>query len=103
VRGGSSQPDRVGVAGVVPVAFNWARPETWADTLADVDAIYVMRPDLEEAPERVGLLVAEAPQAPRVVLPSEMGAQHLPAGHWVSEVELAVTNSGRPWTILRPS
>ena len=103
VRGGSSSPDRVSAAGLVPVAFDWTRPESWADALADVDAIYLMRPDIEDAPERVGQLVAAAPRAARLVLLSEMGAQHLPPGDWVSAVERAVIAGGRPWTILRPS
>ena len=103
VRGGSSNPDRVGTAGVVPVAFDWARPDTWTDALDGVDAIYLMRPDIEDAPERVARLVADAPRDARIVLLSEMGAQHRPPGGWFFEVERAVTTGDRPWTILRPT
>jgi uncharacterized protein YbjT (DUF2867 family) len=103
VRGGSSSPDLVRTAGVDPVAFDWARPDTWADALDGVDAIYLMRPDIEDAPERVARLVAEAPRDARIVLLSEMGAQHLPPGGWFFEVERAVTAGDRPWTILRPT
>lgn len=103
IRGGSSDPAQVDAAGVEPVAFDWGRPATWADALAGVDAVYLMRPDVEEAPERVAGVVAVAPPAARVVLLSEMGAQDEPPGTWVPEVERAVTDGERPWTILRPT
>jgi uncharacterized protein YbjT (DUF2867 family) len=103
VRGGSSDPDRVDAAGLLPVAFDWARPETWADALDDVDAIYLMRPEIEDAPERVAQLLAAAPRGARIVLLSEMGAQHRPPGSWFFEVERSVTAADRPWTILRPT
>jgi uncharacterized protein YbjT (DUF2867 family) len=103
VRGGSSSPDRIGSSGVRPVKFDWAQPDSWADAVDDVDAIYMMRPDIEDAPARVAQLVAAAPRAARVVLLSEMGAEHLAPAAWVSAVERAVITGGRPWTILRPS
>jgi uncharacterized protein YbjT (DUF2867 family) len=103
VRGGSSSPDRIGSSGVSPVKFDWAQPDSWADAVDDVDAIYVMRPDIEDAPARVAQLVAAAPRAARVVLLSEMGAEHLAPDAWVSAVERAVISGGRPWTVLRPS
>lgn len=62
-----------------------------------------MRPDVAEAPERVAGVVAVAPPAARIVLLSEMGAQDEPPGTWVPEVERAVTDGERPWTILRPT
>jgi uncharacterized protein YbjT (DUF2867 family) len=103
IRGGSSSPGRIGSSGVSPVKFDWAQPDSWADAVDDVDAIYMMRPDIEDAPERVAQLVAAAPRAARVVLLSEMGAEHLAPAAWVSAVERAVITGGRPWTILRPS
>jgi uncharacterized protein YbjT (DUF2867 family) len=103
VRGGSSSPDRIGPAGVSPVGFDWAQPDSWADAVDDVDAIYMMRPDIEDAPARVAQLAAAAPPAARLVLLSEMGAEHLAPAAWVSAVERAVITGGRPWTILRPS
>jgi uncharacterized protein YbjT (DUF2867 family) len=103
VRGGSSSPDRICSSGVSPVKFDWAQPDSWADAVDDVDAIYVMRPDIEDAPARVAQLVAAAPRAARVVLLSEMGAEHLAPDAWVSAVERAVISGGRPWTVLRPS
>jgi uncharacterized protein YbjT (DUF2867 family) len=103
VRGGSSSPDRIGSAGVRPVKFDWAQPDSWADAVDDVDAIYMMRPDIEDAPARVAQLVAAAPRAARVVLLSEMGAERLAPDAWASAVERAVITGGRPWTILRPT
>jgi uncharacterized protein YbjT (DUF2867 family) len=103
VRGGSADPARVRAAGVVPVAFDWARQGTWADALSGVDAVYLMRPDIEDAPERVAELVDAAPGAARIVLLSEMGAEDLAADTWVSRVERAATAGAHAWTILRPS
>jgi uncharacterized protein YbjT (DUF2867 family) len=103
VRGGSSDPARVDEPGVGPVAFDWGRPATWADALAGADAVYLMRPDIQDAPERVAEVVSVAPRAARIVLLSEMGAEERPMGGWALEVERAVTEGERPWTILRPS
>jgi uncharacterized protein YbjT (DUF2867 family) len=103
VRGGSSDPDRVEVAGASPVAFDWAKPATWADALDGVDAVYLVRPDIEDAAERVAAFVAGVPRGARVVLLSELGAEQLPPGHWVARVERSVVDGGRPWTLLRPN
>lgn len=106
VRGASSDPSRVDLAGVDPVAFDWGRPDAWPDALADVDAVYLMRPDLEDAPSLVTGVVAAAPPAARIVLLSEMGAERdYPPDGWAPEVERAVTDGAgeRPWTILRPN
>jgi uncharacterized protein YbjT (DUF2867 family) len=62
---------------VTPVVFDWASPGTWAAALGGVDAVYLMRPDLEEAPELVSAFVDAAAQVERVVLLSEMGADQL--------------------------
>lgn len=95
VRRGSSQPG-------AETRFDWADPTTWPGAVAGTDAIYLMRPDVPDAPELVAGLVSEAPEA-HVVLLSEQGAGTLPDGHWARRVEAAVTGRAGSWTLLRPS
>jgi uncharacterized protein YbjT (DUF2867 family) len=95
VREGSSQP---GAA----TAFSWDDPGTWPAAVKDVDAVYLMRPDVPEAPEHVAGLVELNPDA-SVVLLSEQGAGEQPDGHWARRVEDAVTGRAAGWTLLRPS
>lgn len=101
VRAGSSVPgDATGT--VQPVLFDWDEPATWPAAVAGADAMYVMRPDVEDSPARVAELVALKPDA-HVVLLSEQGAEALPETSWPREVERAVTDQATSWTVLRPS
>ncbi|MFC4998075.1 hypothetical protein ACFPIJ_09555 [Dactylosporangium cerinum] len=95
VREGSSQPG-------AETAFSWDDPDTWPGAVKDVDAVYLMRPDVPEAPEHVARLIDLNPDA-SVVLLSEQGADGLPAGQWARRVEDAVTGRAAGWTLLRPS
>lgn len=99
IRAGTSRPARATAA---PVAFDWNDPVTWKAAVADVDAVYLMRPDIPDAPERIAGLVDLNPAA-HVVLLSEQGAASLPPDHWASRVENAVTTRAAAWTVLRPS
>ena len=103
VLGGSSDPSTVTVDGVRPTAFSWDDPSGWAAATADVDAVYVVRPDRPDAPELVGALLAGAPTRTHVVLLSEQAADQVGADGWAPRVEGAVRRSGRSWTMVRPS
>lgn len=104
VRGGSRDPRRVDLPGVTPVAFDWSDRATWAPALAGVDALYVQRPEVREAPELVGALVAAAPAGTRVVLLSDdVHGAEVPPGSWEGRVERAVTERAAHWTLLRPN
>ncbi len=105
VRAGSSQaagPPVTGLDPVVPVRFDWHDPATWGEAAAGVDAIYLMRPDLPQAPELVAGLVEVNTDA-HVVLLSEQGAGTVSPGHWARRVEEAVITRAASWTLLRPS
>jgi uncharacterized protein YbjT (DUF2867 family) len=102
VRAGSSQPAREPAAAVRPVRFDWNDQATWHGAVEGADAIYLMRPDLPDAPELVAGLVDLNPDA-HVVLLSEQGAELLPSNHWVRRVEEAVMRRTASWTLLRPS
>ncbi|ADG76262.1 NmrA family protein [Cellulomonas flavigena DSM 20109] len=98
VRGGSSRPPQAPTT----VRFDWHDPSTWPAAVDGVDAIYLARPDVQDAPGLVERLVAAAPDA-HVVLLSEQGAERVAPDGWVRQVEDAVTGNARRWTILRPS
>ncbi|BCJ58813.1 NAD(P)H-binding protein [Micromonospora endophytica] len=103
VRGGSSDPSTIHLADVRPTAFSWDEPSRWAAAAEGVDAVYVVRPDRADAPELIGALLAEIPAQARVVLLSERDPDHTGPDGWAPRAERAVQDSGRTWTILRPS
>ena len=57
VLGGSSDPSTVTTDGVRPVAFSWDEPAGWPAATDGIDAVYVVRPDRRDAPERIAKLV----------------------------------------------
>jgi uncharacterized protein YbjT (DUF2867 family) len=106
VRSGVRDPDRVPAeiadAGEV-VAFDFAKPETWGDALADIDRLFLMRPpavgesdvaSFVEAAARVGV--------DRVAYLSALGADRnvLIPHH---RIEKRVVESGVEYTLLRAS
>ncbi|WBC16636.1 NAD(P)H-binding protein [Micromonospora sp. WMMA1998] len=107
VLGGSSDPSTVDIDGVHPTAFSWDEPSGWAAAAADVDAVYVVRPDRADAPQLVAALLSGTSTRTRVVLLSDQdggdpGPDHPGPAGWAPRVERAVRDSGRPWTVLRP-
>lgn len=98
VRAGSSIPATDDDA----VRFDWHDPATWPAAVDGIDAIYLVRPDLPDAPDLVAGLVDVARGA-HVVLLSEQGAEELPRDSWAPRVEAAVTERATSWTLLRPS
>ncbi len=101
--GGSSDPSRVSTAGVRPTAFAWDDPAGWDAAIAGLDAVYVVRPDRADAPELIGALVTRVAPTTRLVLLSEQDADYVGPDGWAIRAERAVRESGRPWTVLRPS
>jgi uncharacterized protein YbjT (DUF2867 family) len=67
VRGGGRDPDVVRLNGVTAVRFDWAEPDTWAGALEDVEAVYLARPDIEDAPDRVEAFLAAAAHVDTIV------------------------------------
>jgi uncharacterized protein YbjT (DUF2867 family) len=98
VRSGSSRPLTEDGA----VRFDWHDRATWAPAVENVDAVYLMRPDLPDAPKLVADLVDLAAGA-HIVLLSEQGAEELTDDTWARQVEAAVTEHTAQWTLLRPS
>lgn len=102
VLGGSSDPASVTAEGVRPTAFSWDAPAGWPAAADGVDAVYVVRPDREDAPELVTRLLTAVPAQTRVVLLSERSPEAHAPGGWALATEQAVRDAGRPWTLLRP-
>ena len=103
VLGGSRRPSTVRIEGVRSTAFSWDDPSEWAAATDGIDAVYVVRPDRADAPELIGALLAQTPPRTRVVLLSEQDAESVGPDGWAVRAERAVRDSGRDWTILRPS
>ncbi|RKN45292.1 nucleoside-diphosphate sugar epimerase [Micromonospora endolithica] len=103
VRGGSSDPSTVTIDGVRPTAFSWDEPAGWAAATDGAEAVYVVRPDRADAPDLIGALLHQTPPGARVVLLSERDADYTGPDGWAPRAERAVRDSGRAWTILRPS
>ncbi len=103
VRGGSSDPSRVRLPGVVPTRFSWDDPAGWGPALADVDAVFVVRPDRADAPELVRALLARADPSTHLVLLSERAADRTGPDGWAVRTEAALREGRQPWTVLRPS
>ncbi|ADB52437.1 NAD(P)H-binding protein [Conexibacter woesei] len=102
VRGTARDPRGIEQPGVEPVGFDWQQPATWDGALAGgFDAIYLVRPEIEDAEPRIEQLIARAGDA-RVVLLSEIAAETLPASDWVAGVEHAAQTAAH-WTIVRPA
>ena len=90
--------------GVTPVRFDWYDPTTWSAALGDADALFVKGLDSEDHASKIfARLLTSAPDVRRVVLMSAMGVNRSPANTPRHAVELAVQNSGKEWTILRPN
>jgi uncharacterized protein YbjT (DUF2867 family) len=103
VLGGSSDPSKVTTDGVRPTALSWDDPSGWPAATDGVDAVYIVRPQRPDAPELVADLVASMPAHTRIVLLSEQHADSFAPDSWQFRTELAVRESGRSWTVLRPS
>ncbi len=102
VLAGSRDPSKLDHRDALPVAFDWDDRTTWNEAVSDIDAVFVVRPDREDAPRLVADLVAATPEHTHVVLLSEVDNGYFSDDSWAMNVERVVRNSGRTWTLLRP-
>jgi uncharacterized protein YbjT (DUF2867 family) len=102
VLAGTRHPDRLELDRARPVAFDWDDRSTWAAAVEGIDAVFVVRPDLEHAPALVTDLLATTPSDTHVVLLSEVENAYFDRDAWALRVETAVRDSGRTWTMVRP-
>lgn len=102
VRGGTRDPSAVRMPGVTPVRFDWLDPGTWTAAAAGVDAVYLARPEIEDAPERIAAFL-DAGVRTVVLLSDNIHGDDVPAARWEAQVEAAVTERAVAWTLLRPT
>lgn len=98
---GANLPD-----GVEVVAADLAEPETLRPHLDGVEAVFLIWPFVDptaatQLAPRVADVLASA-GSPRVVYVSAASAEADPNSFW-AVVERAITASGLPWTMLRPT
>jgi uncharacterized protein YbjT (DUF2867 family) len=103
VLGGSSNPSRVAIDGVRPTAFSWDDRSGWPAAATGADAVYVVRPNRLDAPVLIAALAATTPADAHLVLLSGQEAGPSVRDDWTLRAERAVRDSGRRWTVLRPS
>ena len=106
VRAGTRTPGTA-LPGVEPVRFDWTDTTTYEPARKGVDAIYLVTNDQfipGDPAEQVRTLLDGAAEAgvQRVVLLSALGIDQAPAEVPLRRVELAVTRSAVPGTIVRP-
>lgn len=94
-----------GVSEATVVRFDWNDRQTWAAALSGVDAVYLVKPEIEGAGDIVREFLAAMIGAgiSRAVLHSEVAAQTRSAMDEERRVELAVEQSDLDWTIIRPN
>src|SRR5882724_5761058 len=103
VRAASRHPGEP-TPGVTPVLFDWYDETTWSPALGDAEALFVKGLDSNNnATEIIARFIASAPRVRHVVLMSAVGIDRLPDKAPRRALELAVQNSGKQWTILRPN
>jgi uncharacterized protein YbjT (DUF2867 family) len=104
VLGTARDPDSIDVEGVERLRFEWQDPGTWSQALeSGAEAVYIARPHIEDAAERIAAFLGQAVHVQRVVLLSEMSAELAARSAWVTRVEQAVTSGDAEWTIVRPA
>ena len=103
----AAKADKLAAPNVVPVDFDFARPETIAAAVKGVDLVFLLTPFSADQVEH-GRAVVEAAKAAgvkHIVKLSAMGADNEPGiqlGRWHRETEKLVEASGISYTILRP-
>lgn len=102
VRDPESVPDELAAAGAA-VEFDFAKPETWGEALADVDGVFVMRPPaVDEADVKAFVDAAGRVGVDRVAYLSTLGAEkNVLVPHHRIEKRIAAT--GVDYTFLRAS
>ena len=103
VRGCVRSAEGPGMAGVTLTPFDWREPATWPAALAEVEAMYLLRPNTADPAGAIASLLKAGPGLKRVVFLSEIDAGNRPEETDERKAERALMSSPIPWTILRPN
>jgi uncharacterized protein YbjT (DUF2867 family) len=103
VRGAGRNVSDMNIPGVVPSRFDWEDSASWPDAVADVEAIYLVKPKTADPAETVASFLRSAGKIEKVVLLSEIDAGHRDEATDERRVEKVIEALPIAWTILRPN
>ena len=103
VRGAGRRVSDLNVPGAFVSRFDWEDSESWPEALADVDAIYLVKPKTADPAQTVASFLRLAGNIERVVLLSEIDASSRDEATDERKVERVIESSAVSWTILRPN
>jgi len=88
---------------IVPIRFDWDDEATWPPAVADIEAVYLVKPKTLDPAQTVASFLGRCRVIDRVVILSEIAAEKQDASADELRVEKVVEGSGFVWTILRPN
>jgi uncharacterized protein YbjT (DUF2867 family) len=91
------------IPGVTLRHFDWQNPETSPKALAGIEGFYLLRPKTADPARTIASLLRSAPNLKRVVLLSEIDAEHRSEETEERKAETVIKSSALDWTILRPN
>jgi uncharacterized protein YbjT (DUF2867 family) len=103
VRGAARSIEGLHIPGVSLSRFDWQEPASWSAALADVEAIYLLRPKTTNPANSIAEILRFAGSLQRVVFLSEIDGGNRPDDTDERKAERTVMSSPIPWTILRPN
>lgn len=103
VRGTARQAAGRQLPGVETTRFDWDDTATWPAALHGVGALYLIKPKAKDPAAVVGDLLRQAGDLDRVVLLSEIDADHRDEATDERRVERVIQALPLEWTILRPN
>lgn len=103
VRGAGRNLTDLGIPGVTVSRFDWAEPASWPEVVADVQAIYLVKPKTADPAGTVASFLRSVRSVERVVLLSEIDAGNRDEETDERKVERVIESLPIAWTILRPN
>lgn len=103
VRVASRHPTEAKSHGVQSVKFDWDDEATWPGAVADIEALYLVKPKTIDPAKTVESFLASFQNLERLVLLSEIAAERQDATADELRVEKAIETGAFGWTVLRPN
>ena len=103
VRGAARSAADLNVAGVMVSRFDWGDPASWPETVASVEAVYLVKPKTADPAGTVASFLRKARSIERLVLLSEIDAGNRGEAAEERKVEKVIESLPIAWTILRPN
>jgi uncharacterized protein YbjT (DUF2867 family) len=103
VRGAARSAADLNAAGVTVSRFDWGDPASWPETVASVEAVYLVKPKTADPAGTVASFLRRARSIERLVLLSEIDAGNRGEAAEERKVERVIESLPIAWTILRPN